>query len=302
MEFQASRNLSVWRMTNKEILPGDFTNPSCMRSARTQSGDEIKMFRISDSKKLSEGIFKISVKGSIEHKPGQFVMLWIPGVGEKPFVPAKAKGEISFIIRQKGNFTKKLCELGKGEMVGLRGPLGKGFTTKGVKKALLVGGGVGAAPLARLAEELKSNKCKVDTITGARCEEQIILSDHFRKCGNLCIATDNGSTGKKSNAVDIMAEFAGKKKYDRVYVCGPEMMMKKALEYCLKKKINAEFSLERFMKCGMGICGQCALDDLLVCKDGPVFDAKTLAKSKEFGKYAYNKAAKRVTIEEFYKG
>ena len=264
--------------------------------------ETIKIYKISSNEKLCEGVCKISVKGSIEHLPGQFVMVWIPGIGEKPFVPMKTEGEISLVIREKGNFTKKLCGLEKGAMIGIRGPLGKGFTTKGVKKALLVGGGVGAAPLARLAEELKRNKCRVDTITGARCGEQVILSGIFRKCGNLCIATDNGGTGKKANAVDMLAEFAGKEKYDLVYVCGPEIMMKKALEYCLKNKINAEFSLERFMKCGMGICGQCAFDDLLVCKDGPVFDAKQLAKSKEFGKFAYNKAGKKVTIEEFYRG
>ncbi len=271
-----------------------------MSDCQDNHAGKINSYRVSENKELCKGIRKISVKGSMDFRPGQFAMLWIPGIGEKPFVPIEVKDKITFCVREKGEFTKKLCNIKKGDFLGIKGPLGTGFDYEGVKKTLLVGGGIGAIPLLLLAEELKKQGSEVDIITGAKCEDEVLFEDKFGNCGNHCVTTDDGSRGEKGFPTDLMKKMMEKKKYDKVYVCGPEIMMKIAMDYCLKKNVEVELSLERFMKCGFGICGQCALDNLLVCKDGPVFNGSVLATKKEFGRYAYNKAGKKVTLEEYY--
>jgi dihydroorotate dehydrogenase electron transfer subunit len=257
--------------------------------------------RVTENGSLCRGIRRISVKGSLPYEAGQFVMVWLPGVGEKPFALVESEKKISMCIKEVGNFTERLSKVKKGGILGIRGPLGKGFTCDGVKKALLVGGGIGAVPLVALARELRKKGCETDIISGARCADEVLFEEHFRKCGRHCVITDDGSSGRKGFATELLAEMCAKKEYDMVYACGPEMMMKNVLDFCLAKKIRAEFSLERFMKCGIGICGQCALDGLLVCRDGPVFSSTELAESQDFGNYAYNKAGRKVSLGEFYR-
>ena len=95
-----------------------------------------------------------------------------------------------------------------------------------------------------------------------------------------------------------MHELLSKHKFEKIYTCGPEIMMKKVFDFCQTNRINCEASLERFMKCGIGICGQCVCDGFRVCTDGPVFDSVKLAEMNDFGRYSMLKSGKRVGINE----
>lgn len=103
----------------------------------------------------------------------------------------------------------------------------------------------------------------------------------------VLISTDDGSCGEKCFATDLLEKVLTEKKIDFVFSCGPELMMKRVAEICRDAKIPCELSLERFMKCGIGVCGSCAMDDsgFCVCSDGPIIAGEKALKMVEFGKY-----------------
>jgi len=233
--------------------------------------------------------------------PGQFAMVWLPGVDEKPFSIMNWNGKTGINVEAKGKWSKEMLKLKKGMKIGIRGPFGNGFETKGVKSALLVGGGVGAVPLLPLLGLAKNKKIKIDFLLAARTKGRLLFAKEIEKVADdLYITTDDGSAGKRGFATDMLQGLLKKKKYDMVYVCGPEVMMKKVHELCMKHKVKSQFSMERYMKCGFGVCGECMLDDKILCVDGPVLTGKELAKSKEFGNIAYLKSGKRVGLKEFF--
>jgi dihydroorotate dehydrogenase electron transfer subunit len=217
-------------------------------------------------------------------------MLWIPDVGEKPFSLSKVgkNPEITFDV--KGKFTKALSEMKKGELVGVRGPYGNGWDIKDKKNICIVAGGLGLAPVMPVIE---SQKCTA--VYGVRNKDYIKFKKRLEKSGNKIIhTTDDGSFGQHCYACDVLEDVLKAGKYDAVLTCGPEILMKKVVDICLRNKIDCQASLERFMKCGIGICGSCTLDPsgLRVCKDGPVFTAKQLENS-EFGSYHRDKSGKK---------
>jgi len=222
---------------------------------------------------------------------GQFVMVWLPGIDEKPFALSY---DNAVTVERKGVFTKKMFELKKGDRIGVRGPYGNGFKLK--NNALVVAGGLGIASLARLVERLKNP----EIILGAKTKEELLFAKRFRK-KKLHIATDDGSIGFKGFATELMQEILKKKRFRAVYTCGPEIMMKKIFELCEKKKIECYASLERYIKCGFGVCGACACGDQLVCKDGPVFNSKQLRKMEDFGSYSRPKDGKKVSLAYYAK-
>ncbi|MCX6694858.1 MAG: dihydroorotate dehydrogenase electron transfer subunit [Candidatus Altiarchaeota archaeon] len=209
--------------------------------------------------------------------PGQFCMLWIPGVDEKPFSFSGVKGNVKVTVKKIGGFTEELFKLRKGDLVGFRGPYGKGFApVKG--RVCLVGGGCGIAPLLPLKDYVKG-----DVIIAAKNKSELMFSGEFKKKGfSVHLVTDDGSAGMNGFAHEKLAELLKTEKFTMVYTCGPEIMMKKVLDLCLKKKIPCQLSLERYMKCGIGVCGSCMLSEYRVCKEGPVFTGKQLS-GTEFG-------------------
>lgn len=235
-----------------------------------------------------------------DFKPGQFYMLWIPGVDEKPYVFSSRGKRAGVSVHLKGRFSKMMFGLKPGDKIGVRGPYGNGFDLEKVKKACIVAGGIGAAPTITLAEELKKRKVKMDIVLGARNSEELFFENRFKKCGNLYITTDDGSKGEKGFATDTLHRLLKKKRFDAVYGCGPELMLSKAFEICRKKKQRCQFCLERYMKCAIGICGECVIDNMMVCRDGPVFNEKHLARLSEFGKSARLKSGRKIGIKEYY--
>ncbi len=234
---------------------------------------------------------------SLDAVPGQFVMVWLPRVAEKPFTLIKTGNTIAITVKKRGGFTEKLFQLKEGSYLGIRGPYGKGFTWNGVKKACIVAGGIGTAALLRLVEELAKNKASVDFVADFKTKSEILFKERIEKVANLHIITEDGSFGTKGFCPDFLMGFLKKNEYDKLYCCGPELMMVKVLELCKKFDLKAEFAVERYMKCAVGLCGQCCLDEWLVCRDGPVLSSEQLLKSKEFGKFYYLKSGKKVAIQ-----
>jgi dihydroorotate dehydrogenase electron transfer subunit len=133
-------------------------------------------------------------------------------------------------------------------------------------------------------------------IVAAKTKADLLFLREFKKCGKTIVATDDGSAGMRGFATDALAETLKEKGFDRVYACGREEMLAKVLKMVQKAGIPAELSTERYMKCGVGLCGQCSLGGKLVCKDGPVFSSDELAKT-EFGKYNLDKCGLRVCFD-----
>ncbi len=225
---------------------------------------------------------------------GQFVMVWIPGFDEKPFSLSYAKGDMGVTVLKLGPFTSRMHGLEVGAKVGIRGPFGRGFKITG-DKILIIGGGCGIAPLAPLAEEACKNGKDVTTIIGAKSSKDVFFAKRLEDVGaRIIITTDDGSAGMKGFTVDALRSLLKEEDFDQCCTCGPEVMMIKVLEQTWGK-IPTQASLERYFKCGIGICGQCSIDEggLRVCKEGPVFRDKELVNG-EFGKYRRDASGARV--------
>lgn len=221
--------------------------------------------------------------------PGQFVMLWLPGFGEKPYSLAQA-APVKISVGARGPFSSKLCSLKKGGKVWLRGPYGRGFELQG-KKILLVGGGYGFAPLRFLAAEAKKRKISATAICGAR-NKGLLMEPAACK---TIFTTDDGSAGTKGNVLVAMEKLLAKGKFDTVYTCGPERMMAAVADLAKKNRADCQLLLERYMKCGIGICGHCCCGDRLVCSDGPMFGYEILD-NPEFCKVWRGKSGKREAL------
>ncbi|MCX6707659.1 MAG: dihydroorotate dehydrogenase electron transfer subunit, partial [Candidatus Woesearchaeota archaeon] len=162
----------------------------------------------------------------------------------------------------------------------------------------LVGGGCGTAPMAFLANELKKIGSKVIFITGSRSADHILYKDRIMRANiEMRIATDDGSYGHKGFATELLDAVLEKTpQIDMVCTCGPEIMMKKVIDICDKHNKTCEVSMERYMKCGFGVCGQCCVDNLgiRVCKEGPVFDSAKVKEMFEFNKYKRDASGKKI--------
>lgn len=247
-------------------------------------------------------------------KPGQFVMLWVPGVEELPLSIAYDDGkEFWLTVAKVGDGTSALFDLKVGGLVGVRGPFGTSYEFKRGEKLVLMAGGYGAAPMYCVACAALEIGCSVDFVVGARSKDLLLYKKRVeslaKKYGaskvRYLAATNDGSYGHKGFNTEILEEILAKsgekgagrggKKISRIFACGPEMMMKRVAEIAGRAKVNCQISLERYMKCGFGVCGQCAVDDTgeCVCTNGPVYDGAKALKLREFGKYHRDSVGRR---------
>jgi len=233
--------------------------------------------------------------------PGQFAMVWIPGVNELPMsiMISTEKGKAAFTVRKHGLASTALYSSKVGDQIGVRGPYGNSFTVKH-GKLLLVGGGTGLVPLIRMTKFLEKND-DVTIIIGAKTKDEVF----FEKLANnilqqnphkVIVVTEDGTLGESGLVTDVMEKLLKGGTFDAVYTCGPEKMMHKVVQIATQKMIPVEASIERMMKCGMGICGSCCFGDVLACKDGTVFDGQFLLTNKEFGYTHRNKSG---TLENY---
>jgi dihydroorotate dehydrogenase electron transfer subunit len=220
--------------------------------------------------------------------PGQFLMLWIPGVDEIPLsvLDVKKDGIVSIVVKKVGEATEAMHKVKSGEIVGIRGPFGNSFTFER-GKVLLVGGGTGITPLLFLTKKYVRKTSKLVFVMGAKTKEELLFVEELQKLcgkGNLVATTEDGSYGIKCLATTPLESLLVKEKFDMIYTCGPERMMLEVLNLAEKYEIALEASLERLMKCAIGLCGSCVIGKYRVCIDGPVFTASQLGESrKEFG-------------------
>lgn len=221
----------------------------------------------------------IRFRMSASARPGQFVMVWCPGMQEIP-MSLSSTGEIKSIsVKEIGPDTRRLHELKAGDTLAVRGPYGNGYDLSPGKRYLIIGGGIGAASVLPAVEETGA-----DTIIGARSRKDIVLSGRAEKAAaNVWYSTDDGSFGFHGNAVQLMKEKMADGRYDCVLGCGPEVMLYFLHKACTEFGIDCQLSLERLMKCGAGVCGCCVIDGLRVCRDGPVFTGRQISSMKDFG-------------------
>ena len=243
-------------------------------------------------------IFKDNI--SSKARPGQFLMVWIPRAEELPMsVMVSEKGYAAVTIRKLGFGSTALYNKGIGEILGIRGPYGNQFKIDtDTKKVLLVGGGTGLVPLLRLTTML--NELKIDTtvIIGARSKDEVFFekqaNDFLDKTKHkVIISTEDGSYGVKGYATDVMSHSVNREKFDTVYTCGPELMIKKIFDIGLRNSLSIQVSLERYMKCGVGMCASCCIGDQLVCRDGTVFNEMQLSDMIEFGLMYRDKSGRK---------
>ncbi|MBQ0029124.1 MAG: dihydroorotate dehydrogenase electron transfer subunit [Bacteroidales bacterium] len=222
-----------------------------------------------------------------EIKPGQFVEVRIdnePNVFlRRPisinYIDKKAN-EMWLLVQKVGKGTNKLGTLQKGDTLNCVVPLGNGFDTKAAqgKKVLLVGGGVGVAPMLMLGSTLKEEGTEPTFLLGARTKNMLLEKELFEQTGRLLVTTEDGSLGEKGFVTNH--SVLSNEKFDKIYVCGPTPMMKAVAGYAKKAGIDCEVSLENKMACGLGACLCCVTETQeghkCVCTDGPVFNINEL--------------------------
>lgn len=248
-------------------------------------------------------VFTFKDRWCAKASPGQFLMLWIPGVDEIPLSILGAdqeKAAVSVAVKRVGEATSALHSMKVGDQIGVRGPFGNSFTLK-KGKVLLVGGGVGIAPLTFLARELAAKTVsKISVVLGAKTRgELIFLNGLKRLCGeeNVLAATEDGSYGVKGLASSLAESVMAREKFDAVYTCGPEPMTRAVLDRAEELGVYAEASLERLMRCAIGICGSCVIGGYRVCRDGPIFNLNQLKTVKnEFGIWKRDFNGKRIPV------
>jgi dihydroorotate dehydrogenase electron transfer subunit len=228
---------------------------------------------------------------------GQFFMIWIPDIDEIPMSASYINGDAKGVtFRRVGEATNALFDLKEGDKIGVRGPYGNGFQiTEG--RLLFVGGGTGVATLTPAVEEATGKNISSTVVLGVKNKDELFFEDRLKSCGaEVYVSTDDGSKGYKGLASDLAVELLNKNRYDSVLTCGPEIMMKKIMD--ASKSISFQASLERYMKCGIGLCGQCCLGKgLRVCVEGPVLDSKTLRDVEDFGVYKRDASGRKVQFK-----
>ncbi|HEY0579150.1 MAG TPA: dihydroorotate dehydrogenase electron transfer subunit [Candidatus Nitrosocosmicus sp.] len=227
-------------------------------------------------------------------KPGQFLMVWIPRIEELPLsiMISDKKNYAAVTIRKHGYGSTSLFEMKKGDKLGIRGPYGNSFILKDTYKSiLLIGGGTGLVPLVRLLNTIKTKKINIVIIIGSKSKNEVFFIDLINKMLDnnklfkILVSTEDGSFGKRGFPTDILKEVLseGYYNFDMIYTCGPELMMKKIFDIAIEKNIPIQASLERYMKCGIGICSSCCINVMLVCYDGTIFNNEQLQSFSEFG-------------------
>jgi dihydroorotate dehydrogenase electron transfer subunit len=220
-------------------------------------------------------------------KPGQFANILIPGT-QRTFLRRPIsicdvdydERQLRFHIHIVGDGTEKLSTLSRGNILNIIYPLGNSFTTEGIEKPLLIGGGCGIAPLIYLAKKFSANAIIPAVLVGAKTAKDMLhLLDDFHRISQLHIITDDGSWGERGLITDHPM-LQNIQRYDRIYVCGPEVMMKAVAKLADTANVPCEVSLENTMACGIGACLCCVTEtkdgNRCVCTDGPVFETSEL--------------------------
>jgi dihydroorotate dehydrogenase electron transfer subunit len=226
--------------------------------------------------------------------PGQFLMVWVPGVGERPMSIGNGN-PLTISVAGVGKVSSEICKLKEGDAISYRGPFGRPFSlpipparkpeTGNRKRILCVGGGYGVVPMYFLSKIARENGMDSLAVIGGRSDKDIIWEKQlFAVCKEVFITTDDGSRGKRGTVMVEVRWLVESRKVDCVYACGPEKMMEAVAKLCLEHYVPCQVSVERYMKCGVGVCGSCDINGKFACIDGPVMDGEEALALSEFGK------------------
>jgi dihydroorotate dehydrogenase electron transfer subunit len=225
--------------------------------------------------------------------PGQFVMLWVPGDDEVPMSLSYTGGPWGVTVKVMGATSRAIQSIPPGAVVGVRGPYGNRFDVS-PSKILIVAGGSGAAVLAPAAEAARAGGSEISVALGATTAAELLFADRFRAMGaEVRVSTDDGSLGQRGFVTPLADAWLADGRFDAVWTCGPEVMMRKVIDAARSAKVPAFGSVERIMKCSLGICDACAFGPFHVCTDGPVFPGETLSKVPEFGGFQRDASGRR---------
>ena len=222
-----------------------------------------------------------------EMLPGQFVEVRVDGSPatflRRPisinFVD-RAQNELWLLVAAVGDGTRRMAALQPGDTLNCLLPLGHGFTmpVSQDERVLLVGGGVGVAPLLYMGAEMQQQGIEPTFLLGARTAKDLLMLEQFNKYGRVCVTTEDGSEGEKGFVTNH--SILQKERFTSIASCGPTPMMKAVAAYARKANVECEVSLENLMACGLGACLCCVEKtvegNLCVCKEGPVFNIRKL--------------------------
>jgi dihydroorotate dehydrogenase electron transfer subunit len=219
----------------------------------------------------------VAPKVAAKAAPGQFVMVTVPGGGfflRRPLSLFRVRRDrVELLIEARGAGSERLAEIGVGETVDLAGPLGTAFPVEGVTNALLVGGGIGCAPLQYLADELAVAGATVTAAFGFRDVRAAHAASAF-SIDRLWVTSEDGSIGRRGTVIDLLLDLDAPPN-TVVYTCGPTPMIAAVQQWCARERLRGYASLESHMACGTGSCHGCVVETsrgkLRVCSEGPVF-------------------------------
>lgn len=244
-------------------------------SAVERINEKYVLIRLADDKPLPDMLPGQFVEVRVDNSPTTFLRRPI----SISFVD-RSRNELWLLVAAIGDGTRAMASLAVGSRLNCLLPLGNGFTmpSSASERVLLVGGGVGVAPLLYMGAEMRRCGCEPTFLLGARRSADLLLLDHFRRYGRVFVTTEDGSAGERgfvTNHSVLQSEH-----FDRIQTCGPKPMMLAVARYAAAAGIDCEASLENMMACGVGACLCCVEKttegNLCVCKEGPVFNINKL--------------------------
>lgn len=229
-------------------------------------------FRIREIQELDHDLKVFILDGELQFLPAQFVFLWIPGSGEKPFSPA-LQDPLTLAIRKRGILTSKFFKLQEGDTFMVRGPYGRGFIPDGWDHIHILAGGTGSGVALRLAQQAFSLGKEVTVFQGSTNESQVLFEKEFRRISRFIPGIDMDEPGEIIKVMKYHLEHKGIPENSVFFNIGPEIMMKSAmeLESTYLDPVNIFASMERETLCGVGLCGACELNGYRTCIRGTVF-------------------------------
>lgn len=230
---------------------------------------------IEKNEQVGKDIYLMTLKGNTKaiKNPGEFINITVPNYYlRRPISVCRySETHVDILYKVLGRGTNDMSKFSKGMELDVLVGLGNGFTVKQDIKPLLIGGGIGIAPLFALAQAFNKLGIKPTLVYGARSKDDIVLLEQLKQLCNVIICTDDGSLGYKGNVIECIKN--NNIEFDYYYACGPYKM----LEFLSKAYPNGCVSLEARMGCGFGACMGCSIETTKgpkrVCKEGPVFDA-----------------------------
>ncbi|MEW6007100.1 MAG: dihydroorotate dehydrogenase electron transfer subunit [bacterium] len=236
--------------------------------------------KIEYCKEIAPSYFKMGLLADIEAEPGQFFHIkCFPDNTfrlRRPFsLHRKLENGFEILFERKGEGTEFLSHLKKGDILDILGPCGNGF--KIMEKSIIVGGGIGIAPLFELSIRCKKPK----VLIGAKTKDSLLCVDDFRNIGiSPIVSTDDGSFGYHGFVTDLLLDSLDSVDSTILYACGPQEMLERVVRIAKEKNVPCQISVEAILACGVGACLGCAYKTKngykRVCKDGPVFDVNEL--------------------------